>query len=63
MTSISIGLNELKKLNEWLDKMDPKPHVVYIITEQTNIGTAIRAEIKTSEDEGRWKDLTDYDNW
>ena len=63
MTSISIGLSELKKLTDWLEKMDPQPHVVYIITEHTGIGTAIRAEIKTAEDEGRWKDLTDYDNW
>jgi len=48
---------------EWLETIDPKPHVIYLSTEQTGIGRATRAEIKTAEDEGRWKDLTDYNSW
>jgi hypothetical protein len=63
MTTINLSINELKKLVEWLETIEPKPHVIYISTEATGIGTAVRAEIKTSEDEGLWKDLTDYDNW
>jgi hypothetical protein len=63
MDKLDIGMNELKKLMEWLETIDPKPHVIYLSTEQTGIGKATRAEIKTAEDEGRWKDLTDYSNW
>lgn len=62
-TSIEIGIGELEDLNAWIEKMDPKPRVIKIINTPTGIGVGLRAEVVTQDGEGRWKDLTDYENW
>lgn len=61
--TIDISPTEIATLTAWLDRMDPKPHVIKITATATGIGTHLRAEIETSEGEGRFKDLTDYENW
>jgi len=61
--SIDISPTELETLMSWLETFDPKPHVIHIVATATGIGTHYRAEIETSEGEGRFKDLTDYENW
>jgi hypothetical protein len=61
--SIDISPIELTTLMTWIETFDPKPHRVKIIAHHTGIGTALRAEVETSEGEGRFKDLTDYENW
>jgi hypothetical protein len=61
--SIDISPKELETLMTWISTFDPKPHTVEIIAEATGIGTALRAEVVTAEGEGRFKDLTDYENW
>jgi hypothetical protein len=61
--SITISPAELNTLTKWLESFEPLPHSVRIIATATGIGTALRAEIETAEGEGRFKDLTDYENW
>ena len=61
--SITISPAELNTLTKWLESFEPLPHSVRIIATGTGIGTALRAEIETAEGEGRFKDLTDYENW
>ena len=61
--SIDISPTELETLTDWISTFDPKPHVIKIIATATGIGTHLRAEVETSEGEGRFKDLTDYENW
>jgi hypothetical protein len=61
--SIDISPTELETLMTWVNSFDPLPHSVRIIATATGIGTALRAEIETAEGEGRFKDLTDYENW
>ena len=61
--SITINPNELETLVKWLEAFDPAPRVIKIIGTETGIGCALRAEVETAEGEGRFKDLTDYDNW
>ena len=61
--SISFSVAELETLVKWINTLDPQPRVVKVTASPTGIGTVLRAEIETSEGEGRFKDLTDYDNW
>ena len=62
--SISISPKELLSLVEWLATFDYPPHEITIITSSNSgIGTSVRAEVKLTENEGRFKDLTDYENW
>ena len=60
---IHMSPKEIETLLEWVNSFDEKPHRVTIISEETGIGNALRAEIETADGEGRWKDLTDYENW
>ena len=61
--SIVIGITEIETLIKWINTMDPQPRVVKIVSTATGIGTHYRAEVETTESEGRFKDLTDYDTW
>jgi len=61
--SINISPTELETLIEWINTFNPKPNRIKIIAHLTGIGTALRAEVETQEGEGRFKDLTDYENW
>lgn len=61
--SIDISPTELETLMNWVNTFDPIPHVIRVTATATGIGTHLRAEIETGEGEGRFKDLTDYDNW
>lgn len=60
---LMISPKELESLTEWIKDMDPQPHKITLIGGSTGIGFCLRAEIETSEGEGRWKDITDYENW
>ena len=60
---LTISPKELETLTEWIKDMDPQPHKISLFSESTGIGCCIRAEIETAENEGVWKDITDYDNW
>jgi hypothetical protein len=60
---ITITHIELNTLMEWIGSIDPSPRVVKIIANHTGIGAQLKVEVETSEGEGRFKDLTDYDNW
>lgn len=60
---IDISPTEVATLVEWIGTFDPIPHVIRITATATGIGTHLRAEVETSEGEGRFKDLTDYENW
>jgi hypothetical protein len=61
--TITITPKELNTLMEWIGSMDSSPHVIKIIANHTGIGAQLKAEIETSEGEGHFKDLTDYENW
>lgn len=58
-----ISPKELESLTEWIKPMDPQPYKITLIGGSTGIGFCLRAEIETSEGEGLWKDITDYENW
>lgn len=61
---VKISPKELLDLVEWISKsFDTPPKSITLIALPTGIGTAIRAEVETAEGEGRYKDITDYDNW
>jgi hypothetical protein len=60
---IDISINEIETLLEWVKNLDPAPIKVTLIATSTGIGTHIRAEVHTSENEGQFKDITDYDSW
>jgi hypothetical protein len=60
---LMISPKELESLTEWIKPMDPQPHKITLIGQSTGIGFCLRAEIETAEGEGRWKDITDYENW
>jgi hypothetical protein len=61
--TVTIGTIELETLNEWLKTFDPQPVKIKLIGGSTGIGFCLRAEVETAEGEGKFKDLTDYDNW
>lgn len=61
--SIDISPTEVATLVEWIGSFDPLPHVIRVTATATGIGTHLRAEVETSDGEGRFKDLTDYENW
>ena len=64
MKEINILTSDLTQLMEWLSTgFEIMPQKVKIVTIETGIGTTIRAEVDTSETEGRYKDLTNYENW
>ena len=62
-TKIYISPKELQSIMDWIETFDPKPHRVEIIAHPTGIGTALRVEVETADGEGRYKDITDYENW
>lgn len=63
MCEVNITLNEkeLATLIEWA--ADKKVDKITITQSSTGIGPATKAMIYTSEDEGMWKNLTDYESW
>ncbi len=65
MTTKTVNLTpaDLLKIVEWISTFETAPRVIQIITQSTGIGTAVRVEVETKEGEGRWKDITDYENW
>jgi hypothetical protein len=60
---LTISPAEIETLREWVKDMDPQPVKITLIASFAGIGSCIRAEVETSEGEGRWKDITDYENW
>jgi hypothetical protein len=54
---------ELETLAEWIKTLDPQPVSIKLIGGSSGIGFCLRAEIETAEGEGKFKDLTDYENW
>lgn len=64
MTTIEISPTELLTLMDWIATFDNPPRVIKIISgPETGIGRTIRAEVETAENEGRYKDITDYESW
>lgn len=61
--SITISPKEIETLLEWINQQDPKPHKVEITATHTGIGSSLRVEYETSDTEGKYKDITDYENW
>ena len=61
---VKLSVSQLEKLLTWLKANDMKPERLVVIREaSTGIGPAIRAEVEITEDEGRYIDLTEYENW
>jgi hypothetical protein len=59
--SITLSVKELNTLIEWTSSK--KFEQITITQTSTGIGPATKAVINTSEDEGIWKNLTDYESW
>jgi hypothetical protein len=62
-SQITINPVELESLFKWINDMEPKPHLIKLISGSTGIGSCTRAEIETDDGEGKWKDITDYECW
>ena len=61
---IRLTINELERLNNWLNKISPSP--VWVDLEEgapTGIGSVITAYVETDENEGQWKEITDVNEW
>ena len=64
MKTIEISPKELITLMDWIATFDNPPRVIKIISSpETGLGRGVRAEVETSENEGRYKDITDYESW
>ena len=64
MTTIEISPKELLTLVDWIATFEQSPRVIKIISgPETGLGRSVRAEVETSENEGRYKDITDYESW
>lgn len=64
MTKVQLTPTELLTLVDWIATFESPPRVINIIhNEQTGLGRGVRAEIETAENEGRYKDITDYESW
>ena len=64
MTQVSLSISELCKLADWVEAKNLKPNQsVTIESIATGIGCVLIAKVKTSEDEGIFYDLTNYDTW
>jgi hypothetical protein len=62
-TEVTMSPSEIETLVDWVKTFDPPPHQVRIIAASTGIGNHLRAEVDQGDGEGRWKDITDYENW
>jgi len=60
---IDISAVELRTLVEWVEKLEVEPAKIRLTASHTGIGLHIRAEVETSEGEGLFKDITDYESW
>lgn len=59
-----MSVNEVMKLARWLEKKGLKDtHEVVIEYTETGIGQVLVAKVKTTDDEGLFIDLSDYENW
>jgi hypothetical protein len=64
MTKVQITPTELLSLMDWIATFENPPHAINIIqNDQTGLGRAVRAEVQTAENEGRYKDITDHESW
>lgn len=62
--AMRISVGEIATLAAWVEKQGLKSnHEVRLEQTQTGIGNAIIAKIRMTEDEGIFKDITDYDCW
>lgn len=62
--SIEISPAELLTLVEWVSTFEKPPTSIKIIQDRkSGIGRSVRCEVETAEGEGRFKDVTDYNNW
>lgn len=62
--SVSLRVNDLKKLMDWISTLEEKNYCVEITTNSSSgIGIVVEASIETEEGKGVWMDLTDYGNW
>lgn len=60
---ILISPKEIQSLVNWIATFEKTPRVIKLIGTQTGIGQALRAEVEITEDEGVYKDLTNYEEW
>lgn len=64
MSEAKISVQQLLALGDWVNsKSLSSDQLVTIKVKSTGIGTAVTASVETTEGEGLWKDLTDYDRW
>ena len=64
-TRMEMCVGEILDLAAWVEKLglQRKHHVVIEQSSGGGIGFATQAQVKTSENEGVFIDITDYDMW
>lgn len=61
---IRLTIRDLERLNKWVAHLDPQPFWFELEqSEPTGLGSVVTAYVETSEDEGRWKEITDVREW
>jgi len=63
MSEIKISVEQLEHVSKWIKTFGVKPEYISIVASPTSIGVVIRVEVATKENEGRYLDITDYENW
>ena len=61
---VKLTMKEMQSIAQWLKDRGLSDNVpVTIKSDQTGIGTTLMVLVETRENEGIWKDFTDYDSW
>lgn len=63
---ITICIDDLRSIVEWYDSLDKAPTTSFnikIFANSNGIGPVVRAFVETGNQQGVWKDFTDYDSW
>lgn len=63
---ITICIDDLRDIVEWYDSLDKtvtSSFNIKIFANSNGIGPVVKAFVETGNQEGVWKDFTDYDSW
>lgn len=61
---MKLTISDVRRILKWVDQKsltDATP--MEIILTSSPIGDTLEVKVETSENEGIWVDLTDYDSW
>lgn len=61
---IRLTVNDLKRLNDWIETLDPKPFSFELNAGEPNgLGTPIIVYSYINDTQGHWKEITDINEY